>query len=152
MARETYGERIRQFRRIGNQTLVPPAKLLGMSIVHLSEIEQGIRPPLPPADTVRLLQLYGVSEDMLEPAMHTLNALAEHFNHAVAAAEAERAGAMREAAAVARDAIVKAADGQVGIRGHIDCPICTKALGYAVYFNGHVWARCSNETCVGWVE
>lgn len=55
---------------------------------------------------------------------------------------------------VARDAIVKATGGKRGVSGKIACPVCnTGELAYSVAgINGHIWAKCSTEDCVSWME
>jgi hypothetical protein len=59
---------------------------------------------------------------------------------------------------IARIAIVEHAGpwkrGQ-GAGGKIDCPVCggKETLGYSrAGLNGHVWAKCSTDGCVCWME
>ena len=43
--------------------------------------------------------------------------------------------------------------GDGGVRDGMPCPICgTGALGYSIAPNGHIWARCSTQNCVRWLE
>jgi len=38
-------------------------------------------------------------------------------------------------------------------RGSVPCPICGEGhLRYVVHENGHIWAKCTTEGCVSWVE
>lgn len=37
--------------------------------------------------------------------------------------------------------------------GVIDCPVCGGKLGFSrAGCNGHIWARCSTDNCVAWME
>jgi hypothetical protein len=54
----------------------------------------------------------------------------------------------------ARRAIVEHIKAGGRSSGAIPCPCCTTgALGYSrVSSNGHIWAKCSTEGCVSWME
>ena len=53
-----------------------------------------------------------------------------------------------------RNAIIADAGGKRGVAGKIPCPACKNGtVGYSIAaLNGHVWARCSTEGCVAWME
>lgn len=54
---------------------------------------------------------------------------------------------------VARAAITEVTDGKWGVEGSMSCPCCAGKLAYSVSgLNGHVWAQCSTEGCVWWME
>lgn len=42
----------------------------------------------------------------------------------------------------------------IEMKGDINCPVCKKGkVRYdAAMYNGHIWAKCSTEDCVDWVE
>lgn len=37
-------------------------------------------------------------------------------------------------------------------QGYIECPICSKKLGYLIASNGHVHAKCETKHCLSWME
>lgn len=69
--------------------------------------------------------------------------------------EAEVAKSNREVERVvnSRQAIVDAIEATGQEHGAIDCPSCAGgSLTYRRASNGHIWARCSTEDCVAWME
>jgi diaminopimelate decarboxylase len=54
---------------------------------------------------------------------------------------------------LARDSILEVTQGACSTKGDITCPCCQEGrLIYTVASNGHIWASCSTENCVRWVE
>ncbi len=66
----------------------------------------------------------------------------------------QRMAGVLDAVMLARLAIIEAAEGKRGVTGTIPCEVCKSGeLFYSVSeFNGHVWAKCSTENCVAWME
>ena len=43
--------------------------------------------------------------------------------------------------------------GQKGASGFVDCPKCGKPLKYTIAAsNGHIWAKCTKDGCLTWVQ
>lgn len=52
----------------------------------------------------------------------------------------------------AREEVVRAARGELGVRGSVQCPHCPGKIVYSIVSNGHIWAVCETTGCVRWGE
>jgi hypothetical protein len=36
--------------------------------------------------------------------------------------------------------------------GSVECPKCKGYLNWEKHSNGHIWAKCEKQDCMGWME
>jgi len=111
----------------------------GIDAVLFSQIESGTESA--PMESLTLPAFLGI-----DPA--TYEGLARLHNEKSPELKAERTAHFQNFMK-AREAIVA-----TGLeRGSVECPACKGNLQFTkASYNGHIWAKCETDSCLGWIE